>query len=751
MPHHYIHTLVLLVLSGAVIGQCAETSAVGMGNPRSLLRDCNVVWTSPSENASGSMPLGNGDIGINVWAEEGGDLLFYIGMTDAWSENGRLLKVGRIRVSLTPNPFEKDTLFRQELSLEEGTVRIRAGEEQQQTSFRIWVDAHNPVVRLEVEAQQPLKIRARLVPWRTEKRVLEGRELSSAYGLIGSPTPVTVSPDTVLPAKNNRLTWYHRNNSSMWAANLKLQGLEEFIPHSDDPLLGLTFGGAMLGEGLTARDSYTLESNEPSRSFRLSVCLLNVQTETAQQWLERLDHVIAEVQSVKWDDAWEAHCQWWKAFWDRSWIHVTADDQKARAVSRAYNRWRYVLACAGRGGAPIKFNGLIFNVDKPGAYDADYRNWGGAYWFQNTRLMYWPLLASGDFDLMRPLFAMYQRALPLAQYRNRRYFDHDGAYFPETMHFWGAYVGDNYGWDRTGKSISEIENPYIKWHFNGNLELLAMMLDHYEMTEDRRFFRGTVRPMAREFLTWFDEHWGRDEQGTLRMFPSQALEDVRRVSNPAPDAAGLHWNLNRLLSLPADLIPPNDRARWERFQKELPPLPVGERNGCKTLLAAEATLQQSRESPELYSIFPFRIYGVGKPELPLALDTFTHRMKRPNRNWNQQAIHTAYLGLTDQAREYVVGRLSGRREQRFPVFWGPYDWVPDGNHASVLMLALQKMLLQENGDQVLLFPAWPEDWDVDFKLHAPRRTTVRGEYRNGQLHHCVVTPPPRADDLIIKQ
>ena len=33
------------------------------------LDSCNVVWGSPSENAHGSMPLGNGDVGINAWVE----------------------------------------------------------------------------------------------------------------------------------------------------------------------------------------------------------------------------------------------------------------------------------------------------------------------------------------------------------------------------------------------------------------------------------------------------------------------------------------------------------------------------------------------------------------------------------------------------------------------------------------------------------------------------------------------------------
>ena len=46
----------------------------------------NVVWKTPGRDAADSMPLGNGDIGLNVWVEDDGDLLLYIGKGDAWSE-----------------------------------------------------------------------------------------------------------------------------------------------------------------------------------------------------------------------------------------------------------------------------------------------------------------------------------------------------------------------------------------------------------------------------------------------------------------------------------------------------------------------------------------------------------------------------------------------------------------------------------------------------------------------------------------
>ncbi len=92
--------------------------------PAERLAGCNVIWDSPSENSHGSMPLGNGDVGINAWVEPGGDLVFYVSKTDAWDENGRLCKIGRARVGFDP-PLPIGERFRQELKLREGSDRDR--------------------------------------------------------------------------------------------------------------------------------------------------------------------------------------------------------------------------------------------------------------------------------------------------------------------------------------------------------------------------------------------------------------------------------------------------------------------------------------------------------------------------------------------------------------------------------------------------------------------------------------------------
>ena len=72
---------------------------------------------------------------------------------------------------------------------------------------------------------------------------------------------------------------------------------------------------------------------------------------------------------------------------------------------------------------------------------------------------------------------------------------------------------------------------------------------------------------------------------------------------------------------------------------------------------------------------------------------------------------------------------------RFPVFWEPgFDWAPDHNRGGSAMIGLEEMLLQETPDgELLLFPAWPRDLDVTFRLHASGGRVVEGTLSAGTI------------------
>ena len=122
----------------------------------SMLDKNNVSWDVPGPGSAQSMPIGNGDIGLNVWVEPNGDLVFYISKTDSWSEDNfgswGLLKLGKVRVSLNPQPTV--TPFLQVLQLKSGEIQIT----ENNTTFKVWVDANNPVIRVESLSEQPTSL-----------------------------------------------------------------------------------------------------------------------------------------------------------------------------------------------------------------------------------------------------------------------------------------------------------------------------------------------------------------------------------------------------------------------------------------------------------------------------------------------------------------------------------------------------------------------------------------------------------------
>jgi hypothetical protein len=720
------------------------------------LDQCDVVWNSPSTDSSGSMPLGNGDIALNAWVETNGDLLLYISKSDAWDENARLIKLGRVRISLDPNPFRAGTPFRQRLHLIHGEIAISTGAVKELVQIRLWIDANQPVIRIQIESQKPISVRASVELWRNQARPLAGREIHGAIGHGTDPTPLIAVPDTILPPEQNRLLWCHRNTASLWPSTMHLQSMDDWAAGDIDPLLYRTFGAAMEADVLLPIDSTALQSASPQSRCTISIHPFTSRAADLPDWIRALHCQIDQTNKKSIALARNEHETWWQSFWNRSYIHVTGDPA-AEAVTRGYALQRFINACAGRGKYPIKFNGSLFTTDardENQSFDADYRRRGGCYWFQNTRLIYWPMLATGDFDLMQPLFGMYLDALPMALHRTRTYFSHPGAFFPETMYFWGSYLNFDYGWDRTNRVPGEVQSRYIRHYFSGGLELLAFLLDHelYVFTEE--FAKSTLLPLADAIVTFYDRHYPR-VNGKLRFEPAQSLGTWHEAIDPLPEIAGLKWVLDGLLRLPEEITTADRRSQWQRLSNELPLLPIrkgDDKLGANYLIpAVQYDDLRNTENPELYAVFPYRHLGVGKPNLPIALRTFDRRRFKSSGGWQQDLIQAALLGLADQAQAMVTRNFTTPNPtSRFPAFWAPnFDWTPDQDHGCVAMLALQYMLLQCDGPRLLVLPAWPKNWNAEWKLHAPMRTVVEGVVRDGELRKLTITPEVREKDAVL--
>jgi hypothetical protein len=714
-----------------------------------------LVWTEKGKDFHDAIPLGNGDIGISAWMEQAGDLIFYIGKTDAYDDNNRLLKLGKVRVTISPNPFEGNNAYRQELKLREGEMEIQAGMGDDRVTMLLWVDANQPAIHLTIQGKKKFSTQVRLEDWRRQERtIIEDRAFSDPYPAIDDSdatyVPTIQYPDSILSKQTNRLVWFHHNTHSCWPYTLALQGLGTWMKGQTDPLLHRTFGGSITGEGLIQQNDTTLVSSKRVASQDLMIIVLTKKNVETKDWLKALDGKQMQLRKENARQDIAAHHVWWKQFWNRSWVKIQTQGDTGAIITRSYNLQRYLMACGGRGPGWAKFNGSIFTL--PWKFNADYRDWGSAQWFQNARLLYWPMIASGDFDMMAPFYGTYLAALPLAKERTRIYYHHEGAFFSETSYAWDTYSNYDYGYNRDHLPVGFARSTYMRHYWSGGLELSTMMLEQYAVTQNKKFLTDTLLPLADAIVQFYDQHWKRDEQGKICFDTAQSLETWQTATNPLPIIAGLKYTLQGLSALPADLSTAARRKAWKKTLADLPDLPEKQNNGQTILLPAAVFGKKSNsENPELYAVFPYRIYGIGKDSLDIGIHTYAVRVNRENRCWWQDEIQAACLGLGREAANGIVKRMTNwNKDYRFPAMWGPNnDEIPDLDHGGVGDMAIQNMLLQSDKDRLFLFPAWPRSWNVSFKLHAAMGTIIEADLRDGKLQKLVVTPESRRKDIVI--
>lgn len=731
----------------------------------------DVVWDTPSRSSAESMPCGGGDIGLNVWCE-GGEALFYLARSGAFDENNTLLKLGRVRLRLEPNPFAPGAPFRQELCLRDGSVRLQG----EGGTIHLWVEVHRPVIHADIVTDNPTTLTAAYESWRTEDRLLDKEERFQCLSFLGTTPeqfPVVTHKDTI-EASDTQVLWYHRNDNAdlVFDKEVTQQHLSGVRDQLWNPQKDLTFGGQLAGPGLTGAGisggvyqetpftAYTLRSQSTATRHALTITLHMAQTETVEGWKAGLKRVAeAEVPA---GEVWRSTQAWWEAFWDRSHIILNpgaGPDDPLWRIGCNYQLFRYLLGCNAYGEYPSKFNGGCFTWDAP-PHTPDFRQWGGgSFTAQNQRLVYWPMLKCGDFDMMASQFEFYRRALPNAELRTRTYWGHAGANFTEQLQNFGLPVGEIYEthWGghglgpRPGGEPGRLRNAWCEDVYDTVLEFCLMVLDVEQFTGADIC---AYLPLIESCMTFFDAHYPVDAGGKLVIFPGSACETYKRATNAASTVAGLQAVLARLLELPPQYSTPEQRARWAQGLDRVPPLPFRQRAGRTTLAPAEAWERISNEElPQLYSVYPFGLYGLGKPGLEIARDTWRFGADTPrqkgNFGWKQDSIWCARLGLTDEAQDLIAAKLADG-QWRFPAFWGPvFDWQPDLNHGGSAMIALQEMLMQTDGRQITLLPAWPSEWDVDFKLHAPYQTVVEGKVRGGQVRNLRVTPPERKANVVV--
>ena len=759
----------------AVAQEPADAAAV------QRMRRYNVVWTTPSKDASAVMPIGNGDIAAGVYAIKDGDLYLLLAKNDAFTYQGDLFKTGRVRITLSPNPFKAGRPFRQTLDLATGSIGIEADG----VTLRIWADANRPVYHVEINAPAEIAVTAQPEFW---KRFDHCGFNETQLQLKAEKSPPTPTQDVRLD-RDHAILWYFAvGDRSVYPADLKYYHVERMAARFPDPYRFNTFGNLLECPSLSLAGG-ALSGRGKAFDIRIHACAM--QSSDPHAWTERIERQAAQPIDVKRD--WQRHCRWWAEFWERGWIVASdrtvpaearekffgepspsglrEEEDAAALVAQNYNVFRFLMACQSRGQIQTKFNGGLFTQQlrvpteknrsaavrqKDGTWltHEDDRLWGRRFTYQNQRLLYWPLLASGDFDLMQPFFHYYANLLEMRKAITEAWFGHGGAYFRENIEPTGAErdCGKD-GHPPKTKPGEPHEGWYHDYYFTSGLETLVMMAEYAKYTDDTAFRDHVLVPFAREILLFFDKHYPRGADGRVRLEPAQVLETWWITVNPAPDVAGLRFSLDELLAMRAGTA--EDQARWRKLRAETPEVPLRRIEGRQAIAPAEKfEKQRNGENGELYAVFPFRCFGLGLGSGDVVDWTMQHRSCKDAFGggcWTQDQIGWAYAGRAAEAAAGLVHRFRiASPICRFPLYGreGP-DSCPDFDHFGSGSTALQRMLVQEAGDKVLLLPAWPAAWDVDFKLHLAHATVIRGTVKDGKLLTWDIRPAARGKDVVV--
>lgn len=729
------------------------------------------VWNTQSKNSSESMPCGGGDIGMNVWVENG-DLLFYISRSGAFDEHNTLLKQGRVRVRLS-DPSLTGTEFRQTLKLSDGYTEVRL----KGVTMQLWADVFNPVIHLELSADKAFTYELSYENWRYKDRPIrkgEGQQCSYKWAV---PKNAATARDSVY-ASDREVVFFHQNPSlTVFDEVVSQQGLEGVKNRMMNPIGNLIFGGKLVGNNLvytgtsqgeyagTDYKSWNFRAGNPSRSHEVLIALYTEQTPDIETWKNNLNETLASVDT---ENDRKSSRSWWNNFWKRSFIE--SDSEQAGNIARNYTLFRYMLGCNAYGTYPTKFNGGLFtfdpvSVDANQAFTPDYRKWGGGTMTaQNQRLVYWGMLKSGDFDMMPAQFDFYRRMLDNAELRSLVYWGHSGGCFCEQIENFGLPNPAEYGSKRPAGFDPGLEyNAWLEYEWDTVLEFCQMILETNRYADAEI---ETYLPLVESALTFFDEHYrylasrrGNKEldcNGKLILYPGSGCETYKMAYNAASTVAALRTVTSTLIEI-KEKRGDDDVFRWKQLLERIPEIPHRVLDGHEMIAPAIVWERVNNvESPQLYPVFPWRMYTVTSPDkskLEVARNTYLYdpdALKfRTSKGWKQDNIWAACLGLTDEAAKWTGEKLADG-PHRFPAFWGPgYDWTPDHNWGGSGMIGLQEMLLQTEGEKIYLLPAWKKEWNVHFKLHAPGNTTVELEYKNGKVKKLVVTPKEREKDVVI--
>jgi alpha-L-fucosidase 2 len=441
------------------------------------------------------------------------------------------------------------------------------------------------------------------------------------------------------------------------------------------------------------------------------------------------------------------HRAWWNHFWQHPGLmKLSSSDHAAEYLENLRMIDLFTAAAESQDRIPGSQAGIgdLFSSIR------DEHRWGpSAYWHWNLRMQIGANLGAGVPELNSSYFNLYRDNLKNEIAWTKLHFGSAqiGMCVPETLRFNGQGYENETWLPAPGVNCAKDYKPYYNARtLSTGAEVSLWMWQQYLFTNDQQFLSANY-PFMRESTLFLLNYATHDAQGLLHTFPSNAHETQWDVHDPTTDVSAMRALFPAVVQ--ATTILHTDPDLIARLKKEIPILPqfpivtqasphdlvADAASRPDTIIAAShdpGAAIHNTENIGLEPVWPYGLIGDDGPLHAIAVRTF---LSRPNKNeddWSLDPTQAARLGLAEEFKSSALALTE--RYQLYPnglaAFMGPEFYVEQDG---VLADAMQNALAQDYDGLLRIAPAWPKDWSADATVYLTHGSKVDLQIRNGRI------------------
>ena len=699
-------SLLVILFAALLASPSANAQSMGPETARSngqyrierqgIVERSDIVLQSPNEKPSEAMPLGNGRLGVAVWAEDGLTAQLNRGDTfPARLSPGQAVIPGLKKLVAASDYKGRLNLYHGEFEESGGGMRAT-----------VYVDENLDVMVIDVEGADPqVRQSATLQLWAPRQPQV------MAHGAIGILAETWLD-DREAGASDERF-------GSLAAITADAQ---DVVAHASDGVsVTITF------------------KPHPDGMFRVFV--------GAPSWRggDAAAAAAGLLRSAKSIGVGE-HRAWWKQFWDHAGLmKLSSPDHAAEYFENLRMIDLFTAAAESRG----RFPGGQAGIGDLFSSARDDHKWGpSAFWHWNLRMQVSANLGAGVPELNAPYFRLYRENLDNMLLWTRKHMGNKpGICIPETMRFNGRGYENETWLPKAAINCGEDSQPYYNARtISTGAEVSLWIWNQYEYTNDLVFLKENY-PVMRESARFLLAYAKPDSKGMLHTFPANAHETQWDVHDPTTDIAAMRAVFPLIIEAATLLKTDADLVRELRAEiGKIPELPLTTISSPKVLVRAvdgkADTIIASSFNPEaedhntenigLEPVWPYGLIGDDGPQHELGVRTFLHRPFKNVNDWSYDPVQAARLGLAEEVKSSLLALTEQYQAypSGFSKFVGNEFYV---EQVGIVADALQEALVQDYDGLIRIAPAWPKDWDADGMVYLGHKNRADVRIRRGRV------------------